>query len=249
MAITMFGFVGEEEESVEIVPWATGDIDKIKAMLDANEAGKINITDYWAVGEYRTVAYTSSILGDSSADWVLTDLSTAAQNKTTSGGTRYNAVIHTKKCSYTGYGMNSSNINSGGWSSSRMRTTEMPAYLAVIPSTFKALFKSASIISGAGNASNTTQTTTDTLWLFAEKEVFGTYTYSGSVEAGYCKQYDYFKTASNRIKYYTGTSAYIWWLRSPKVSGTSSFCYVYSDGSAYYYSASFTFRVAPAAII
>ena len=202
MAITMCGYSGAVASGPEIVSWSSGDINKIQAMLDANYEGSINLSDYWSIGDGRTVSYTSSQLGDTSRTWVITDMSTKTDNKKTSGGTRYNAVIHTREISNTGQYMNSSNTNVGGWNSSYMRSTIMPQLYNALPSDFKSLIKSASIISGAGNASNTTQTTTDNLWLFSEYEVQGATTYAGSAEAGYCKQFDYFKTSSNKIKYH-----------------------------------------------
>ena len=40
---------------IPIVPWSTGSIDDIKAMLTSHYEGKIDITDYWEVGQERKV--------------------------------------------------------------------------------------------------------------------------------------------------------------------------------------------------
>lgn len=40
---------------IPIVPWSTGSDEDIAAMLEAHYAGKINIYDYWEVGQERTV--------------------------------------------------------------------------------------------------------------------------------------------------------------------------------------------------
>ena len=206
MALMVGGFEGTfTPDGPEIVAWSTGTVAQIQAMLQANEAGTIDISDYWSIGQERTV---------SSITWVLTDF-----NGTTSGGTKYNAIIHSKSTLTTGY-MNSSNTNSGGWSSSYMRNTRMANEYSSLDSSFKALIKQVSNISGAGGANNnTTQTTSDYLWLFSEYEVQGATTYAGSAEAAKCKQMNYFSLSSENKKK-TGSST-TWWLRSPNVSNSN----------------------------
>lgn len=49
-----------KSDSVKIVSWAEGNYDEIGAMLDAHYAGKINIADYWHIGDVR-VEYMSEI--------------------------------------------------------------------------------------------------------------------------------------------------------------------------------------------
>lgn len=49
-----------KENGVKIVSWAEGNYDEIGAMLDAHYAGKINIADYWHIGDIR-VEYMSEI--------------------------------------------------------------------------------------------------------------------------------------------------------------------------------------------
>lgn len=44
-----------DNEVTEIVPWSTGDIQKIQAMVAAAYAGIIELSDYWSVGDTRTV--------------------------------------------------------------------------------------------------------------------------------------------------------------------------------------------------
>lgn len=47
-------------DSVKIVSWAEGSYDEIKAMIDAHYAGKIDITNYWHIGDTR-IEYMSEI--------------------------------------------------------------------------------------------------------------------------------------------------------------------------------------------
>ena len=51
-----------EIQFLEIVPWSTGTDEQIAAMLEAHYAGKINIWDYWSIGQERVV-HLNSISG------------------------------------------------------------------------------------------------------------------------------------------------------------------------------------------
>ena len=58
----------------------------------------------------------------------------------------------------------------------------------------------------------------------------------------------YFDSASKRIAY-NGSSAAIWWLRSPYTSGNGSVWFVDTDGSGYYYWYSNSYGVRPAFVL
>lgn len=228
-----------------VVPWSSGNLDTIKAMLAANEAGKINIADYWTVGDTREVYYNTTIVGSSYALWVLTDL-----NGKTSGGTSYNAIIHTKNCHTTSRYMNSSNTNAGGWNGCYARNTVMAEIYAGMVASFKSMIKSVDNVSGVGSQSDTIQHTNDYIWMMSEQEVQGGRTYAGSAEAATCKWFEYFKIASNKVKTgNTGSYPGSWWLRSPNVGYSTRFCNVYTDGTAYDYYASYLLGVVVAAAI
>lgn len=232
------------EKELEIVSWANGTVEQIQAMLDAADAGVINLEDYWSIGDARTVTFTATTLGATSMDWVLTDF-----NGTTSGGTPYHAVIHTKDLFPTAVKMKGSDTNVGSWRDSWIRSSIIANTIYPnLSSEFKSLIKEASIVSGAGNASNTTQTTSDYIWLFAEKEVIGTTYGSGSAEAALCTQMKYFETSSNRIKRQNG-SVNGWWLRSPYAINKKQFCMVATNGSTTGYEAANDVPISVAAII
>lgn len=227
-----------------VVPWSSGNLDTIKAMLAANASGKINIADYWTVGDTREVYYSTTIVGNSYALWVLTDF-----NGKTSGGTSYNAIIHTKNCHATSRYMNSSNKNAGGWNQSYGRNTVMAEIYAGMVANFKSMIKTVDNVSGVGSQSDTIQHTNDQIWMFTEQEVQGSRTYAGSAEAATCKHFDYFKIASNKVKTGNGANPGHWWLRSPYISDSTHFCRVDPDGAAADSSASNLFGVVSAAAI
>lgn len=123
--------------------------------------------------------------------------------------------------------MNADDTNVGGWRDSKMRTVYMERIYKLLPDELRKHIKTAIKLTGEGDCSEDAEQTADKLFLFSEKEVFGTTEYAVSNEG---KQYPYFKDASNRIKHRNVTSASHWWLRSPYASTSNYFCYVYYGG-------------------
>mgnify|MGYP000509603591 FL=1 len=124
--------------------------------------------------------------------------------------------------------MNSSNTNSGGWTSCAMRSTHLPAILALMPTEVQNGIREVNKLTSAGSQSATINTTADKLFLLSEVEIFGSTTYS---EAGEGTQYDYYKAGNSKVKKRNGSAA-IWWERSPNAGYSTRFCYVDSNGSA-----------------
>ena len=131
----------------------------------------------------------------------------------------------------TGYPMNSTNTNSGGWKSSAMRTSTMPLMKGYLPSAWQTAIKPVNKASGLGGGSSSgTETVSDSCFLLAEIEVFGSATHSVSGEGA---QYAYYKAGNSKVKSEGGSANY-WWARSP-VSGISEgFCDVSPSGIANY---------------
>lgn len=126
----------------------------------------------------------------------------------------------------TGYKMNSSNTNSGGWKSSAMRTSTMPLMKGYMPAAWQTAIKPVNKASGTGGGSTSgTETVSDSCFLLAEIEVFGSATNSVSGEG---TQYAYYKANSN-VKNKDG-SAYNWWERSPYSGYDTNFCVSNSKG-------------------
>lgn len=130
--------------------------------------------------------------------------------------------------------MNSSNTNSGGWKNSAMRTTHLPAILALMPTEVQNGIREVSKKASVGGASSTIETVSDKLFLLSEGEIFGSTTYSA---AGEGTQYDYYKAGNSKVKKRSG-SADTWWELSPVATSYTGFCMVNRDGYADYNSAS-----------
>jgi len=137
--------------------------------------------------------------------------------------------------------MNSTNTNSGGWSNSAMYTYLQETVWSYIPDEWKTVITPAKKKSTEGNQSTNILTSIDNLFLLARVEVSST-TSAGYVDEG--TLYPIFTDSNSRIKYKVGaTSASGWWLRSPGVGSSASFCYVSSGGSAFSNGAYYSYGV------
>lgn len=257
-----------EPEDLKIVAFADGTDAEIEKMIEAHYAGKINIGDYWAVGDKRTIHHNAmAVTGVSEShkanDYIYViigiehdDLVTAINGKTKAAitiqtermlyldtTTEYNSSYDTShECGY----MNSSNTNSGGWGYCDRRTWCNNVYKKCLPTYIQNMMKQVRKLTSEGSQSNTIKTSNDYAFLPSEIEIFGSTTHSF---AGEGKQYQYFKNATaNRYKKPRYSSAYVsgqYWTRSPYSSGSDSFCGVGRGGSANADSASNTGGIDP----
>lgn len=137
--------------------------------------------------------------------------------------------------------MNISDTNSGGWTSCAMRSTHLPAILALMPTEVQNGIREVNKLTSAGNQSATINTTADKLFLLSEIEIFGSVSHSKSGEG---TQYDYYKNGGSKAKNYNGNTNW-WWERSPYGEYPNTlFCLVSRDGTATNNKASFTYGVA-----
>ena len=157
----------------------------------------------------------------------------------TAGGTAP-LTFQMHDCYGTQYGMNSTDTNSGGWTSCAMRSTHLPAILALMPSEVQAGIKEVNKLTSAGSKSSTINTTADKLFLLSEVEIFGSIIYSKSGEGS---QYAYYSAGNTKVKKVNG-SAHTWWERSPYSIASAYFCYVFGNGDADIRSASYSSGVA-----
>ena len=230
----LFPYIYKNTGSVEIVSFADGTEDQIGAMLAAADAGKINLSDYWSVGDERAIALkatTDSEVGETHAAqdsvWVIMD---TGENSgyVFADNTPVHFVVGMKDCfNETGY-MNSTNTNAGSWNGCFRRRWCNNTFPNSFEDSTRALFKSFKTISYDDTLGGTI-TLTDNFALFAEKEIFGTRTYSNATEANALKQIKYYEVTANRIKKVNGAAAY-WWERSPHSGGSNSFCSAANGG-------------------
>lgn len=257
-----------EPEDLKIVTFADGTDAEITKMIEAHYAGKINIGDYWAVGDKRTIHHNAmDATGVSEShkanDYVYVIIGIEHDDlvATINGKTKAAITIQTERMLYLdttteynnsydtlhecGY-MNSSNTNSGGWEGCARRTWCNNVYKKCLPTYIQNMMKQVKKKTSRGKQSKIITISNDYAFLPSEIEIFGSTTYSF---AGEGEQYQYFKNATaNRYKKPRHGSDYVsgyYWERSPFSSGSNSFCRVNLDGGAGTGDASDTFGVVP----
>lgn len=246
--------LGEPGE-LKIVTFADGTDAEIARMIEAHYAGKINIGEYWAVGDKRTIHHNAmDATGVSEShkanDYAYViigiehdDLVTAINGKTKAAitiqterllyldtTTEYNHSLDAShECGY----MNSSDMNSGGWEGCERRTWCNNVYKKCLPAYVQSMMKQVKKLTSVGGQSSTIKTSNDYAFLLSEIEIFGNIPYSFGGEG---TQYRYFKNATaNRYKSPRTSNSYasgIWWERSPCRSANESFCVVNAAGNA-----------------
>ena len=121
--------------------------------------------------------------------------------------------------------MNSSNTNSGSWDGCARKTWCNSVYYNAIPSALRPIFKKFKTITAETYDGSTNKVSEDFFALPAEKEIFGSSSYSNTTEVAALTQFDDYKTSSNRIKKSGDSgSADGWWERSPRTGDSSRFC-------------------------
>lgn len=246
--------LGEPTE-LKIVTFASGTDAEIAKMIQAHYNNKINIADYWAVGDTRTVslsAMSATGVGEShraqSVKFVIGGFNHDDLTSPINGHTKAAVTLLQKDClmdatsasnvsngsadTEKGY-MNSTNTNVGGWKNCARRTWCNNVFFSALPSTWQSMVKTVNKKVSVGNNSSTIDTVQDKIFLAAEIEMFGSTTYSFSGEG---TQYQYYKNATaNRYKMPKWTSSYVshvYWERSPRSGDSAGFCIVYGSGSA-----------------
>ena len=190
-----------------------------------------NVPDNWVVGNSKTMtingtSYQIDIIGKNHDTY-------------TAGGTAP-LTFQMHDCYAYEKQMNSSNTTSGGYDSTAMHTTHLPAILALMPSEVQAGIKQVNKLASAGSRSTTIETIACKLFLLSEIEIFGSVRYSKSGEG---TQYAYYSAGNSKVKNFSG-SANNWWERSPRDNNLTHFCVVNSSGNAYNCAASDSYGVA-----
>ena len=260
-------------EFLVIPAWATGTDAEIKAAVAAADAGTVDLTEYWEVGQERSMslaAMSATGVGEShvaqTVTMVLVAKDTKAQNNTNpcynypyvtakSGRTYPSFIMQQKNGLANGttgeYGyMNSSHTNSGSWDGCARRTWCNSVYRPAVPSDMRDAVKQVKVTTAQTYNGSTNKQSNDYFFLTAEKEVFGSKTYCNDTEAAALCQWPYYATASNRIKNCgdSGSASY-WWERSPHYSDSRSFCFVHYNGGATNHTAGNNLLIAPAGCI
>jgi hypothetical protein len=218
------------------ITWANGTDEEITKMVAAADTGKIKLSDYWSVGDTRKVTLSAqsydvggllygTSIPEQSVDLVLMNVG----GKTLTNGKTCSFIVGTKNSlgnsnNTDSFDMNSNQTSSGGWAKCPRRTWLNYIIPKALPTALSGIFKQFT------NPNNTGGDTTDYFALPSEYEVFGGNYYSDETSG---TQFTWYKTSSNRVKKYGGSTC-LWWERSVSSSSSICFCYVNGIGRADY---------------
>lgn len=174
-----------------------------------------SVPSSWVVGDSKTMtingtSYQIDIIGKNHDTYTAGGTAPLTFQMHDSYGTSYSM----------GTNSDGTSTNSGGFGSSAVKTTHLPAIKALMPSEVRSAIKMVNKKNSRGNKSTILLTVSCDLFLLAEVEVFGT---TSKTPSGEGSQYEYYSAGNSSSK--TGPSNG-WWLRSPDVSSSTSFCYV-----------------------
>ena len=119
------------------------------------------------------------------------------------------------------------------WNISNMRTTALPARLLLLSSELQAIITNTTIQTATNGNNGTLVSTSDKLFLVAEKEMTGTRQYSRTEEFDALTTWTYWTTHTtnnDRIKYDQTSTARGYWLRSPRSGSVDGVVNVYFSG-------------------
>ena len=252
----------------KVVTFANGSDDDIVNMLSAHYQDKINIADFWAVGDKRKVslsAMSATYVGESHraqtvefaiADFEHDDLTTAINGHKKAAVTLVQVdCLMSAECeagtrvgknnSENGY-MNSSNTNVGGWGKCARRTWCNNVYYNALPTKIKSIVKEVIKKTSAGNESKNIVTSNDKVFLASGIEIHNNSTYASDGEG---VQYQYYKNLTANIykkpAFDVNYESAAYWKRSPVSTATDSFATVSVAGGPGWYEASEYKGIAP----
>lgn len=236
---------------IPIVSWADGADGEIVDMVKAADEGKITLSDYWAVGQERKVhlsAMPATHVGENHAEETVTMVLMHVGDKVLANGKTCNFIVGQKNTLVNVGYMNSSDTVSGGWNACARRKWCNDVYYNSIPATLRPIFKQHKNITANGRTS-TVVTSIDYFAFPAEKEIFGANKHANSSTEKNLFQFEYYKTASNRVKKkgdigddFSQTN---WWERSVYDYTGNYFCMVSFEGYEDYITPTATRGLAP----
>lgn len=177
-----------------------------------------SVPDSWSVGDQKAMTIGG-------ADYLI-DIIGLNHDDYSDGSGKAPLTLQMHDCYATAYAMGTSRTNAGGWTQALMRTTHLPAILALMPGEVQNGIKEVSKQTSAGDRSSVINSTSDKLFLLSEVEILGT---TEDTAPGEGTQYPYYGANSNRIKNRNG-SAEFWWERSPVNSSSSFWGYITRTG-------------------
>ena len=218
--LTYYWFaLGSSKSLLSLLSWQ-----QIGDLVLKAEQGTVNLSDYFSIGEIKSVTLTT---GET------IELQIAGFNHDTfSDGVTAPITFVMKDCLNTKAQINSTNDNTGGYPASAMKTYVETNIYDKLPADLKALV--APVKKKWYTTYNDANSLTEdnyNVWLLSEMEVFGTNTYT--IGTGEGSKYPIFIDDASRIKKANGTNSF-WWLGSCDRNLSYGFVRVKDNGAVYY---------------
>lgn len=199
--------------------WSEGTDEEIVKALEKHYNNEIDLTEYWSVGDERTVnlkamsVYPPLTEAHDAQTITLVILNVGGKELVTpiKGHTECAFIVGQKNCLAT-TGLFDNPAKSSGWYSSDRRSWCNNAYRNAIPFTLRSIFKlHNNYVSDKFNASSPTKSE-DYFCFPSEKEVTGSVTYARASAEANNSLLSYYETSTNRIKYLgeTNTAQRYW---------------------------------------
>lgn len=221
--------------SLDLVSWSNGSYEQIAAMLDAHYKGRINIANYWSIGDTRTITLdaiaqtnVTSAMSTQVIQLVLLNAGGKTLVQSQYGTNTCAFVVGIKNVLSSSAAINTSTVSK--YSTSAIRSVLNNQVYSAFPSDMKLLMKSfvnKTTIYEYSGASASLEETEDLVCLAGANEVFG-YPNSWDTLAGEGTQFTYYTTQANRIKK-RDSVAETWWTRS--AMNYAQNVYTATDGS------------------
>lgn len=234
------------------VSWATSSDAEIVAAIQALDTGVIT-TSYlgWGVGDERVVHLNAISAGSYNVAHAAQDVTLVIYEVDNYNGVGH-YIIGFKDCLNEKEKMEDTNTNANGWHNSKGRKC-CDAIYNMIPSSLSPIFKTFTVTSATKGGSDTPGTTDQSgkLALLAEKEIFGSKSYSCQDEFNSSKvhsQFTWFKTSANKKKKNAGIDFY-WFGRSSSYNNSTTFCCTLPSGASGRDNASYEYGFAPFGVI
>ena len=191
---------------MEPTSWSSGSDSEIQTTIAAAKAGGVDLTQYWSVGDTRTVSLSAMAATGVGESHVAQNVQVVLMHKNwkDANGVTHPFLWGLKDGLANGtsgeYGyMNSSNTNSGGWNGCARRTWCNNVFFPALPAWLQEATGTTAVKTANGSSSSTV-ISSDRCFLPAEFEIFGANTYANSSAESGLTHIEYYKTASNRVK-------------------------------------------------
>ena len=254
-------YVQADSSGFDRIPEADFETDSWDAITMAYNADKrTNLQAAMEAGTTREVQLDLDNDGtaETTAHLRIANMSTPAECETTGFSQTACGFVIEFSDVITTHVMNSTNTNVGGWPASSMRTYVNADIYNALPVGLRKYIIDTTVVSGHGSTSGETNfTSTDRLYLFSTKEIWGKAGTSNTIS------YDSAEIETRQLDYYTyknvttssysgaikknlsGTATY-WWLRSADSHSSNTFFTVYNTGACPSTNANYMLGVSPA---